>query len=127
MHDATECGIWGALWEIAEASGLGLVAEKEAIVTQPEALELCRSLHVDPYACISEGTLVITCRPHAAERMVSALQQAGIPASMAGEMTEREAGMNVIEDGVQRPLDHPRVDPFWIAFDRALRGEWGVE
>lgn len=125
MHDATECGIWGALWETADASGLGLVVEQERIVAQPECLELCADLGLDPYVCISEGTLVLTCRPHAAERIVAAITEAGIPASVAGEMLPPEQGVQLVQGGVSRPLEHPRQDPFWAAFGEALR-QWGA-
>ena len=121
MHDATECGIWGALWELAEASGLGLLVERERIVAQPECLELCAALGLDPYACISEGTLVLTCRPHAADRILAALQQARIAASAVGEMLPRDRGVRVIEKGIEGELKHPRVDPFWGAFAEAIR------
>jgi hydrogenase maturation factor len=120
MHDATECGIWGALWEIADASGLGLQVEQERIVAYPECLELCAALGLDPYACISEGTLVLTCRAHAAERIVAALGAAGILASTVGEMRPAEAGITVVAGGRERPLEHPRVDPFWAAFGKAI-------
>ena len=120
MHDATECGIWGALWEIADASGLGLRVDREAIVAYPECLALCAALGIDPYACISEGTLILTCRPHAADRIVAALTAANLPASVVGKMREPEYGIRVVEDGVERDLLHPRVDPFWAAFGQAI-------
>ncbi len=120
MHDATECGIWGALWEIADAAHLGLRVDQDAIVAYPECLALCAALGIDPYACISEGTLVLTCRPPAAPRILSALASGGIPASVVGEMREPEYGIRVVEDGVERDLEHPRVDPFWAAFGQAL-------
>jgi len=41
MHDATECGIWGALYEVAQASGLGVRVEKEAIVVEDGVIEIC--------------------------------------------------------------------------------------
>src|SRR4030042_2165754 len=28
MHDATECGIWGGVYELAQASGLGVVLDE---------------------------------------------------------------------------------------------------
>lgn len=125
MHDATECGVYGALWEVADAAGLGLVVDRDAIVTVPECVELCAELSLDPWACISEGTLVLTCRPHAADRIVAALQAGGIPASVCGEMRRRERGTRIIEGGVERDLQHTRVDPFWAAFGRALAEESG--
>ncbi|MCJ7486614.1 MAG: AIR synthase family protein, partial [Candidatus Aminicenantes bacterium] len=35
MHDATECGVWGGLYEMARAGGYGLRVEEEAIPVQP--------------------------------------------------------------------------------------------
>jgi hydrogenase maturation factor len=120
MHDATECGVYGALWEIADAAGLGLIVDRDEIVTVPECIELCGELDLDPYAVISEGTLVLTCRPHAADGIVAALAADGIPASVCGEMRERSEGIRITEGGVERPLVHTHVDPFWAAFGQAI-------
>ena len=34
MHDATECGVWGGLYEMAQAAGLGARIEKEKIIVE---------------------------------------------------------------------------------------------
>jgi hydrogenase maturation factor len=62
MHDATECGVWGGLFEIAQAAGLGVRVEKEKIVIEESVEEVCRLFGIDPYASISEGTLIIACK-----------------------------------------------------------------
>jgi hydrogenase maturation factor len=36
MHDATECGIWGGLYEVAQAAGLGVRVAKERINRRSE-------------------------------------------------------------------------------------------
>ncbi|MCX5999937.1 MAG: AIR synthase family protein, partial [Chloroflexi bacterium] len=56
MHDATECGIWGAIYEVAQASNLGARIEKERIVVEDGVKEICSYFDIDPYASISEGT-----------------------------------------------------------------------
>lgn len=121
MHDATECGIWGALYEIAQPAGLGVRVEKEKIVVEECVPEICRYFGIDPYASISEGTLIITCRPHKAEAVVAALAKRGIKSSVVGELTLPEKGMVLIEQGKERELKHPIVDPFWRAFYDALQ------
>jgi hydrogenase expression/formation protein HypE len=121
MHDATECGIWGGCYELARAAGLGLILDRDAIVVMPGVRETCGLFGIrDPYAAISEGTLIISCRPHAADRIVDALGEKGIPSSIAGELTGANGDIRVVENGLERPLDHPRVDPFWNAFYAAL-------
>jgi len=120
MHDATECGIWGALFEIAQASRLGVRIEKERIVVEEGIEQICRLFGIDPFASISEGTLVIACKPHKADDIVQALIQKGIKSSIVGELTAPEKGMVLIKDGKEGKLVHPIVDPFWKAFYGAL-------
>ena len=124
MHDATECGIWGGLYEIAQASNLGIRVDKDKIVTEPCVREICDYFQIDPYKSISEGTLIIVSRPHKAEEIVRSLIQKNIPASVVGEMVDTAQGMILIEEGKERKMEHPGVDPFWGAFYKALR-EYG--
>ncbi len=120
MHDATECGIWGALFEIARASGKGLVVEKNRIVTQEAVLRTCEVFDIDPYKSISEGTLVAAVKPDRASDILGALDGAGIPASVVGELTEPGSGVVVIDEGGRHPLVHPEIDPFWGKFEEYL-------
>ncbi len=120
MHDATECGIWGALYEIGHASKLGVHVEKEKIVIEDGVLEICAYLGIDPYSSISEGTLIITCRPHKADAVVATLAKKNIKSSIVGELIPPGKGMILVEKGKERELKHPIVDPFWKAFYSAL-------
>jgi hydrogenase expression/formation protein HypE len=121
MHDATECGIWGGLYEMAEAAGAGLRVEQEKIVVEDGVPEICSLFGIDPYSSISEGTLIIACRPHKAETVVKLLTAKGIKSSITGEFTRKEAGMRLIKSGCELALTHPLVDPFWKAFFEASK------
>jgi len=120
MHDATECGIWGALYELCQAADLGIRVELERIVVEECVPEICRFFGIDPYASISEGTLIIACREHKAAEIVAALSRRGVRSSIAGELIDPKYGMNLVEGGRERKLVHPTVDPFWKAFYGAL-------
>ena len=121
MHDATECGIWGGLYETAQAANLGMRVEKERIVVENCVTEICRYFGIDPYASISEGTLIIACKEHKAESVVKALARKGIKSSIVGELVNPEQGMILVEKGNEKKLEHPVVDPFWQAFYNALK------
>jgi len=121
MHDATECGIWGGLYETAQAANLGMRVEKERIVVENCVTEICRYFGIDPYASISEGTLIIACKEHKAESVVKALARKGIKSSIVGELVNPEQGMILVEKGKEKKLEHPVVDPFWQAFYNALK------
>jgi len=121
MHDATECGIWGGLYETAQAANLGMRVEKERIVVEDCVTEICRYFGIDPYASISEGTLIIACKEHKAEKVVKSLSRKGIKSSIVGELINPKHGMILVENGKERKLKHPVVDPFWQAFYNALK------
>jgi hydrogenase maturation factor len=121
MHDATECGIWGALFELSHAANLGIKVEKERIVVEDCVDDICKLFGIDPYASISEGTLIIACREHKAQEVVAALSAKGIAASIVGELVKPRHGMILVENKKERKLEHPLVDPFWAVFFRALK------
>jgi hydrogenase maturation factor len=120
MHDATECGIWGGLYEVAQAAGLGVRIEKDKIVVEDCVKEICQYFGMNPYAAISEGTLIASCRPQKADAVVKALTKKGIKASIVGELIAPKKGMILVEDGKEKELKHPIVDPFWRAFYDAV-------
>jgi len=120
MHDATECGVWGGLYEVAQAAGLGARVEKEKIVVEEGVNEVCRLFGIDPYASISEGTLIIACKENKANDIVKALARKNIKSSVVGELLKPEKGMVLVEKGKEKKLEHPIVDPFWRAFYGAI-------
>lgn len=120
MHDATECGVWGGLYEVARASRVGMVIDKDAIVVQDAVGKLCDMFGIDPYCSISEGTLIVTCRPHKADAVIARLSRRGIPSAIVGEVVGKTRKIVVREGKRTRPLEHPRVDPFWAAFGKAM-------
>ena len=121
MHDATECGIGGGVYELAQASGLGALLNKDDIVVEDGVFEICELFGIDdPYAAISEGTLILSCKSDKSQSIIHALSAKGIPASVAGTLMPKDNGIVVVSDGKEHPFEHPRVDPFWNAFYQAL-------
>ena len=59
MHDPTEGGIVTGLWELAQASGRGIVVDEAAVPVLEETRALCDSLRVDPLRAIASGSLLI--------------------------------------------------------------------
>ena len=121
MHDATECGIWGGLFEIAMHSQVGMCIDKNKIILPEEVRLVCECFDLDPFKSISEGTLLATANPRKAKDIVLALEKSGIPASIVGEVTAKSKGMQVIEGNRSYQLEHPRVDPFWGKFEEYLK------
>ncbi|MCX7974606.1 MAG: AIR synthase family protein [Candidatus Aminicenantes bacterium] len=121
MHDATEGGVIGGLFEIATASKVGLVVEEEAFIYPEEVKMVCEAFQLDPVTAIAEGSLLITVKPEASGRVINALKKKGIAASIIGEVIANKK-RRVIKrlDGRWEPLAIPKQDPFWPAFFDAL-------
>ena len=110
MHDVTEGGILGALWEMAEASGVGLEIDLRAIPIRQETVEICEFFGLNPYGLISSGCMLI-----AADRghdLVRELEKAGIPAAVIGRAT---AGNDrIVQNGEERSyLERPKTDELY--------------
>lgn len=118
MHDATECGVYGGLVEMAEAAGIGMDIDRSQIPVAPEVRGICAHFDMNPYTAISEGSLLLTCRPQAADALSAAFEAQGIPAAEIGHCTETP-GVRVQGELAAPTLEHPRVDPFWRAFREA--------
>lgn len=86
MHDVTEGGIFGALWEMGEASGVGILADIQKIPIRQETVEICEFYGINPYQLLSSGSMLIGCPQ--GNLLVENLQQAGIPAAVIGRAVE---------------------------------------
>ncbi len=120
MHDATERGVWGGLVEMADAAGTGMVVDVDAIPIRPESRAVCRLFNIDPYSTSSEGTLLLTCKPHAVVAVIDRLAGGGIEAARIGELTPLGEGVRTVQGGHERTLQAPESDPFWPALLRVL-------
>jgi hydrogenase maturation factor len=122
MHDATECGVIGAAIEMAEASGVGLELEFEKVVVYPEIRSICEMFGMQPEISISEGTLILAVVPEHWEAFSKHMESRNTPITQIGRFLPSSDGITSIRDGRRQALEHPRVDPFWSAFDRAMKG-----
>ncbi len=75
MHDATEGGVIGGLFEIADASGVGMRIDEARFVYPPEVRMVCEAFGIDPVAAIAEGSLLITAEPASSPAIIHALRQ----------------------------------------------------
>ncbi len=110
MHDVTEGGIFGALWEMAEASGVGLEIDVKKIPIRQETVEICEFFGINPYQLISSGCMLM-----AAENGMTLqreLEKAGICASVIGKATEGNDRVLLNEDE-RRFLEPPKTDELY--------------
>ncbi len=110
MHDVTEGGIFGALWEVAEASGVGLEIDFKKIPIRQESVEICEFFHINPYELISSGSMLMAAPDGTG--LVRALEKAGIPAAVVGKVTDGNDRILEQEDE-RRFLEPPKTDEIY--------------
>lgn len=114
MHDPTEGGVLGAVFELAEASGVGFTIRAADVPVRPATRALARALAFDPLKLISSGALLAAAAPTAAAEMVDALRDAGLAAAVIGELTKPERGRLVVDqEGRQLPITDTPRDELW--------------
>ena len=95
MHDPTEGGVATGLHEIASASKVGLVIDQKALPIFSETRQLCDHFGLDPLGLIASGALLITCKPAAANRVLTRLQAEGINAIAIGRIVQEQKGTKI--------------------------------
>ncbi len=96
MHDPTEGGLAGALWELSEASGQTLHVDRAAILIPDLAQRICQAFALDPLATIASGALLLTASAGDTEAICAALSAESITCTVIGVVGE--AGLNVYLD-----------------------------
>ena len=96
MHDVSEGGVFGALWELAESAGVGLEIDIKKIPIRQETIEICEYFDVNPYKLLSGGSLLIATED--GNGLVMELEKAGIPAVVIGKATDGNDRVLLNED-----------------------------
>jgi len=120
MHDATEGGVLGGLWEMASAAGLKAHADLDSVPVPEDIEELSAALKFDPWAAISEGTLLAAVKPDAVENVRAALASEGIESYILGRFDASRPASTVHRNGKTEELAEPGIDPFWGLFFAGL-------
>lgn len=110
MHDVTEGGILGALWELAEAGNCGITAELSAIPLREDTRKFCDCFGLDPYRLISSGCMLIAVPDGRA--LTENLRAAHIPAALIGKTTDTKERLLIV-NGKPVPLEPPAADEIY--------------
>lgn len=122
MHDVTRGGLLETLLEIALLSDVGMVVDYDLLPIPPIVSRFAQAFQFDPLQMISSGTLAVTLPADRAETACAALDAAGVPFALVGDVTtgkgvrvmraggvDRHAGIRCEEDELARMWElYPR-------------------
>lgn len=106
MHDITEGGVLGALWEVANASNKGFIVYKSKMPITDITQKVCKEFNVDPLRLISSGSMLITSSNP--DELLKILQDNGVKCTAIGEITNSKG--IVVDSGVELEVAPPEAD-----------------
>lgn len=118
MHDPTEGGLAGALWELADASRRRLVIDPRAVPVSPLAQRICSAFNADPLATIASGALLLAVQAEDTAVIQAALQADGITCAEIGGVEDGPSGVWQTNGQV---LPRPARDEIARIFEKAGR------
>ena len=113
MHDVTEGGILGAVWETCKVGGVGARINKHDIPVSAVTKKICSELGIDPLRLISSGSLLIVAGEKEASAIITALETEGIPIAEIGRITEAGSPVLLIGEGHQETIGPPERDELY--------------
>lgn len=93
MHDPTEGGLAGALWELSIASQAHLIVDPAAVSVPEIARKICTEFGLDPLATIASGALLMAVDPEDAITICAALERGGIACQEIGHVETGAPGV----------------------------------
>ena len=112
MHDITEGGVFGALWEMAESAGVGLTVDLKELPVKQATVEICNFFDINPYELMSSGSmLIVTDKGH---DLVRELEKAHIHGAVVGKITDSNDRI-VVNGEETRFLEPPKTDELYKA------------
>lgn len=113
MHDITEGGILGAVWEMCEIAGTGAEIWMEEIPVSEVTKKVCAYFRIDWLRLISSGSMMIIAHPDQKDKLLKEIRAAGIPAACIGRVTERKDGLFLINESVKTEITPPASDEIY--------------
>ncbi len=124
MHDVTEGGVLGAIYEMAVASNNGALVNNEKLPIGHLQKEVCEIFSLDPRFCIGAGSMIIACRAGSENEIIESLKAENIPCSWVGKFTDPGKGINLECDKQVSRMKYHQTDPYWEAYFKALKSGW---
>ncbi len=121
MHDCTEGGLLGAVYELCEASDKGVLVYKDKIEIDEDIKAVCDLFKIDPLKALNEGGLLCCVKKDKKEELLKEFEKEGIKAFEIGEIIDKKEGRWLVDGDQRIRIEAIDVDPYWDAFWREFR------
>lgn len=116
MHDITEGGVLGAVWEAHRAIGKGIRIERKFIPITDITRSMSEILDIDPLRLISSGSMLMIVNGNQIEELMNRFKEEEIELSVIGEVIED--GVYMEDRGKSKIIQPPEADELYRALNR---------
>ena len=113
MHDITEGGVYGAVWEASKAINKGVKIKESLIPVKDITREMANIVDIDLYRLISSGSMLIITGKEKIGEIEDQLRKEDIKITIIGEVIDD--GIFIEKDGEILELDPPESDELYKA------------
>ncbi len=114
MHDVTEGGILGAVWELCHLGRVGAEVWEEKVPVEPVTEKIAQHYGLNPLRLISSGCMLIIASDERKDAIMDAVAGEGIKISCIGRILPQESGMHIIEkNGGKVKITPPEADELY--------------
>lgn len=124
MHDITEGGVLGAVYEMCVANDLGVKLNADEIPVDEEQRLLCEKFSLNPIEIIGAGSMLMAVSPKYVDDLVAYFNQNQLDLTPIGEFTLSEKGKKYTQNGKMCEIQYLDRDPYWEAFFTAVQNNW---
>ncbi len=113
MHDVTEGGLFGAVWEMCELYNLGAKIYEDKIFISEETQKICEYLQINPLKLISSGTMLLIVPEENLESLTKVYDEAEIKSFCIGKLTEEKEILFVTKNNQVEKILPPESDELY--------------
>lgn len=115
MHDITEGGVLGAVWEMCDIADTGAEVWIDQIPVSEITKKICNYFNIDYLRLISSGCMMIMVPPEKREELEKKISSAGIEITCIGKIKEHNEGVFMILDEKKVEITPPESDELYKA------------
>jgi len=123
MHDVTEGGIVGAIYEMTTASDIGVIVHEEAISVDDEVAKTANLFGLEPTKIIGAGCMLLACPSNGRDKVLEKFRANNIPCTEIGYFCSKEEGLFMLQENQKVQLESPETDRYWEVFAKCIQDE----
>ncbi|SHJ81947.1 AIR synthase family protein [Tepidibacter formicigenes] len=112
MHDVTEGGILGAVWEMCDLYNIGCTIYEDKIKINNSTKVICDYFNINPLRLISSGSMIIGVDKNKLDKLINEFEKENIEFCIIGEFNSDNKKV-LLRNGIEEEIVPPESDELY--------------